>query len=139
MILRTVYIDLSTAELLPQYDMSTRQSSGVHLDELTCLAIGKLEESRSVTSATEEVGIAHRVVLLFGGKKTGTAVRVFSSNPSSPPAAVRYLLLHPKKDSLQQWKELETFCTLLDHQDCILTWPGSCKKVAYLYEDQYGV
>lgn len=65
MILRTVYIDLSTAELLPQH-MSTRQSSGVHLDELTCLASGKLEESRSVTSATKEVRIAHRVVSLFG-------------------------------------------------------------------------
>lgn len=59
MILRTVYIDLSTVELLPQYDMPTMQSSGVHLDELTCFAIGKLKESRSVTSATEKVGIAH--------------------------------------------------------------------------------
>ncbi|GFX86330.1 transposable element Tcb2 transposase [Trichonephila clavipes] len=74
----------------------------VGLEHHTGRIIGKLEESRSVTSVVAEFGIAHSIVsrLWRQFQTTGTAIRGFSSGRprGTTPADDRYIVLQARRN-----------------------------------------
>ncbi|GFT91234.1 transposable element Tcb2 transposase [Trichonephila clavipes] len=77
--------------------------------------IGKLEESRSVTSVAAEFGIAHSIVsrLWRQFQTTGTAIREFSSGRprGTTPADDRYIVLQARRNRWQTAGEIARHTT----------------------------
>ncbi|GFV63528.1 transposable element Tcb1 transposase [Trichonephila clavipes] len=91
--------------------MANNQSVRRHLDAFTRgRIIGKLEESRSVTSVAAEFGIAHSIVsrLWRQFQTTGTAIRGFSSGRprGTTPADDRYIVLQARRNRRQTAGEI---------------------------------
>ncbi|GFX99081.1 HTH_Tnp_Tc3_2 domain-containing protein [Trichonephila clavipes] len=91
--------------------MANNQSVRRHLDAFTRgRIIGKLEESRSVTSVAAEFGIAHSIVsrLWRQFQTTGTAIRGFSSDRprGTPPADDQHIVLQARRNRRQTAGEI---------------------------------
>ncbi|GFU97283.1 transposable element Tcb1 transposase [Trichonephila clavipes] len=104
--------------------------------------IGKLEESRSVTSVAAEFGIAHSIVsrLWRQFQTTGTAIRGFSSSRprGTTPADDRYIVLQATRNRRQTAGEIARH-RRLDDRYRILPWPEDCTVVVCLHDVLYGV
>ncbi|GFX29157.1 HTH_Tnp_Tc3_2 domain-containing protein [Trichonephila clavipes] len=90
--------------------------------------IGKLEESRSVTSVAAEFGIAHSIVsrLWRQFQTTETAIRGFSSGRprGTTPADDWYIVLLARRNRRQTAeKSLDTRHRRLDDRYRVLPWP----------------
>lgn len=90
--------------------------------------IGKLEECRSVTSVTEEFGIAHCIVSRARKtfQTTGTSVRGLSTGRllETTAADERYLAEQARRDRRQTAGEIAKHCNgVLDAQYYILPSP----------------
>ncbi|GFT10140.1 transposable element Tcb1 transposase [Trichonephila clavipes] len=96
--------------------MANNQSVRRHLDAFTRgRIIGKLEESRSVTSVAAEFGIAHSIVsrLWRQFQTTGTAIRGFSSGRprGTTPADDQYIVLQARRNRRQTAGEIARHTT----------------------------
>ncbi|GFU05606.1 transposable element Tcb1 transposase [Trichonephila clavipes] len=96
--------------------MANNQSVRRHLDAFTRgRIIGKLEESRSVTSVAAEFVIAHSIVsrLWRQFQTTETAIRGFSSGrpQGTTPADDRYIVLQAKRNRRQTAGEIAKHTT----------------------------
>ncbi|GFW89373.1 hypothetical protein TNCV_3966631 [Trichonephila clavipes] len=125
--------------------MANNQSVRRHLDAFTRgRIIGKLEESRSVTSVAAEFGIAHSIVsrLWRQFQTTGTAIRGFSSGRprGTTPADDRYIVLQARRNRRQTaYKSLDTRHRRLDDRYRVLPWPEDCMVVVCFHDALYGV
>ncbi|GFW00751.1 transposable element Tcb1 transposase [Trichonephila clavipes] len=96
--------------------MANNQSVRRHLDAFTRgRIIGKLEDSRSMTSVAVEFGIAHSIVsrLWRQFQTTGTAIRGFSSGRprGTTPADDRYIVLQARRNRRQTAGEIARHTT----------------------------
>ncbi|GFS51178.1 transposable element Tcb1 transposase [Trichonephila clavipes] len=96
--------------------MANNQSVRKHLDAFTRgRIIGKLEESRSVTSVAAEFGIAHSIVsrLWRQFQTTGTAIQGFNSGRprGTTPADDRYIVLQARRNRRQTAGEIARHTT----------------------------
>ncbi|GFX62440.1 transposable element Tcb1 transposase [Trichonephila clavipes] len=107
--------------------------------------IGKLEESRSVTSVAAEFGIAHSIVsrLWRQFQTTGTAIRGFSSGRprGTTPANHRYIVLQAGINRRQTVGEIARHTTQATGRPIYRVLPGSedCTVVVCLHDALYGV
>ncbi|GFX89254.1 transposable element Tcb2 transposase [Trichonephila clavipes] len=116
--------------------MANNQSVRRHLDAFTRgRIIGKLEESRSVTSVAAEFGIAHSIVsrLWRRFQTTGTAIRGFSSGRprGTTPEDDKYIVLQARRNRRQTAGEIARHRRLDDRS------PEDCTVVVCLHDALY--